>query len=93
LYWSDEIYRIFGRAPQEFGATYDAFLSYVHPDNRDKVENAVKRTLKGKPYNIDHRIILANGEERVVNEQGEVIFDEKKYPYSNGSNSSGYYED
>jgi len=27
LYWSDEIYRIFGRSPQEFGATYDA--SYI----------------------------------------------------------------
>jgi hypothetical protein len=37
-------------------------------------------------------IILANGEERVVNEQSEVIFDEKKYSYSNGSNSSGDYE-
>ena len=29
LYWSDEVYRIFGLNPQEFGATYDAFLSYV----------------------------------------------------------------
>jgi response regulator RpfG family c-di-GMP phosphodiesterase len=26
LYWSDEIYRTFGRKPQEFGATYEAFL-------------------------------------------------------------------
>ena len=41
LYWSDEIYRIFGCTPQEFGATYDAFLSYVHPDDRDYVNNAV----------------------------------------------------
>ncbi len=80
LYWSDEIYRIFGCTPQEFGATYDAFLRYVHPDDRDYVDNAVKRALKGKPYNIDHRIILANGEERVVNEQAEVIFDEKNIP-------------
>lgn len=54
---------------------------------------AVKKALKRKFYNIDHRIILANRGERVFNEQSEVIFDEKKYPYSNGSNSSGYYED
>ncbi len=77
LYWSDEIYRIFGRNPQEFGATYDAFLSYVHPEDRDYVNNAVKEALNGKPYSIDHRIILANGEEHVVHEQGEVTFDEK----------------
>jgi PAS domain S-box-containing protein len=80
LYWSDEIYSIFGRSPKEFGATYDAFLSYVHPDDRSYVNNAVIEALNGKPYNIDHRIILANGEVRIVHEQGEVIFDEKNFP-------------
>ena len=29
---------------------------------------------------MDYMIILANGEERVVNEQSEVIFDEKNIP-------------
>jgi PAS domain S-box-containing protein len=80
LYWSDEIYRIFGRSPQEFDATYDAFLSYVHPDDREYVNNAVKEALNGMSYGIDHRIILANGEERIVHEQGEVIFDKKNIP-------------
>ncbi|WP_410509125.1 PAS domain S-box protein [Methanosarcina hadiensis] len=80
LYWSDEIYRIFGRSPQEFGATYDAFLSYVHPDDRDYVKNAVNGALAGKPYSIDHRIILASGEERIVHEQGEVIFGNGNVP-------------
>jgi len=80
LYWSDEIYRIFGRNPQEFDATYDAFLSYVHPDDRDYVDNAVIEALNGKHYSIDHRIILANGEERIVHEQGEVTFDENNAP-------------
>ncbi len=80
LHWSDEIYRIFGRAPQEFGATYDAFLSFVHPEDRDYVNNAVLEALNGKTYNIDHRIILPTGEERIVHEQGEVLFGEKKTP-------------
>ena len=38
LYLSDEVYRIYGCTPQEFDVTYDAFLSYVHPDDRDYVE-------------------------------------------------------
>ena len=80
LYWSDEIYRIFERSPQEFGATYDAFLSYVHPDDRDYVNNAVIEALNGKPYSIDLRIILASGLERIVHEQGEVTFDGENIP-------------
>jgi PAS domain S-box-containing protein len=80
LYWSDEIYRIFGLSPQEFGATYDAFLSYLHPEDRDYVINAVNEALKGKPYSIDHRIILASGEERIVHEQGEIDFGNGNVP-------------
>ncbi len=80
VYWSDENYRIFGRNPQEFGATYDDFLSYVHPEDRDYVNSAVKEALNGKTYSIDHRIVLLNGEEHVVHEQGEVTFDKKGIP-------------
>ena len=39
-----------------------------------------KAGLNGSPYNIDHRIILANGLERIVHEQGEVTFDENNNP-------------
>ncbi|MDY9924761.1 PAS domain S-box protein [Methanosarcina sp.] len=77
MYWSDEIYRIFGRTPQEFGATYYEFLDYVHPEDRYYVNSAVKEALNGKTYSIDYRIIMANGEERIVHEQAEVIFDKK----------------
>jgi PAS domain S-box-containing protein len=81
LYWSDETYRIYGRSLQQFGATYDAFLSYVHPDDRDYVDNAVKEAINGKPYDIDYRIISANGEERiVVHTQGGAIFNEENIP-------------
>lgn len=76
LSWSDEIYRIFGLQPREFGATYEAFLRSVHPDDREPVERAVHEALnKGVPYNIDHRIVLPGGEERLVHEQAEVTFD------------------
>jgi PAS domain S-box-containing protein len=77
LYWSDEIYRIFGLTPQEFGATYEAFLDTVHPEDRQLVESSVDAALKeDKPYSIDHRIVLPDGLERIVHEQAEVIRDE-----------------
>ncbi|WP_414469965.1 PAS domain S-box protein [Methanobacterium sp. ACI-7] len=80
LCWSDEIYRIFGRHPQEFNATYDAFLNYVHPDDQNYVDNAVKKALEGKPYSINHKIVLRDGNERIVHENGEVTFDNEGTP-------------
>ena len=77
LRWSDEIYRIFGVAPQEFGATYDAFIGFVHPDDRESVMKAVDEALLNKkPYSTDHRIVLRSGAEKTVHEQAEVTFDE-----------------
>jgi PAS domain S-box-containing protein len=44
------------------------------------VNNAVIEALNGKPYSIDHRVILTNGEECIVHEQGGVIFDVNNTP-------------
>ncbi|MDQ1255249.1 MAG: hypothetical protein QG646_4528, partial [Euryarchaeota archaeon] len=80
-YWSDELYRIYGRNPQESAPSYNEYLDYAHPDDRDYVSNAFKEAaVSGKPYNLDHRIILANGEERTVHIESKVIFDDKGIP-------------
>jgi PAS domain S-box-containing protein len=77
LSWSDEIYRIFGLQPQEFGATYEAFLESVHPDDRETVKKVVSKSLTdpNKYYNIEHRVIWPDGSQRIVHERGEVTFD------------------
>ncbi len=81
LRWSDEIYRIFGLKPREFGATYEAFLGSVHPDDRQSVIDAVNKALYEKePYSIDHRIVRPDGTERIVHEQAEIAFDENDKP-------------
>lgn len=77
LSWSDEVYRIFGLAPRIFRATYKSFLDSVYPDDRELVKESVNKALyEGKPYSIDHRVILPNGEVRIVHEEAEVIFDD-----------------
>lgn len=81
LHWSDEIYRIFGFEPQEFGATYEAFLATIHPDDRAKVEQAVTAALEeDTPYSIEHRIVLPSGEVRSVHERAEVERDQDGAP-------------
>ncbi len=58
LFWSDEVYRIFGLQPQEFGATYEAFLEAIHPDDREAVDEAYSSSLReGRDtYEIEHRV-------------------------------------
>lgn len=71
--WSDEIYRIFGLSPREFGANYETFLGAIHPDDRDAVDKAIQAAFKRhRPYKIEHRILRPSGVERIVYEQGEV---------------------
>ena len=78
LTWSDEIYRIFGLKPQEFDATYEAFLQAVHPDDRKAVDSAYSGSLhEGRDtYEIEHRVVRkSTGEIRVVYEKCDHIRD------------------
>lgn len=77
LTWSDEVYRIFGLAPQAFGATLEAFLARVHQDDRAGVQQAYQAAVaNGTPYAIVHRIVRPDGEVRVVQERSEQFVDE-----------------
>ncbi len=81
LWWSDEVYRIFGLQPGQFGGTNEAFLARVHPDDREQVQAAVKQAIyERKSYNIDHRVIRPDGVERIVHERAKVLYDPDKQP-------------
>ncbi|OQW93413.1 MAG: hypothetical protein BWK79_11265 [Beggiatoa sp. IS2] len=76
--WSDEIFRIFGHEPRSFIPSYEIFLHTAHPDDRQKVSQAIDNAVNNDhPYNIEYRIIQKNGTERIVHTQGEVLRDAK----------------
>jgi PAS domain S-box-containing protein len=78
LEWSQEVYRIFGRNPWTFPATNEDFFASVHPEDREAVLAAFAESIRtGKRFEIEHRIILTDGSERIVFEQGEVTRDDR----------------
>lgn len=75
LHWSDEIYSIFEIDRARFGASYDAFLNAIHPEDRDAVNMAYTDSLKDKlPYEIAHRLLMPDGRIKWVKERCETDF-------------------
>ncbi len=71
--WSDELYRIFGLEPQEFGATYEAFLERLHPDDREQVVRTIDKSLAdAKPFANYQRVILPDGSVCILHTRGAV---------------------
>ena len=79
--WSDETYRIFGLDPRVFRPTHESFLEYVHPDDRPAVDAAFHRSLQLQAtQTIEHRVLLPNGEIKIVEERWDISRDQAGRP-------------
>ena len=72
--WSDETYELFW---VEKGTPISAasFMEMVHPDDREAVRQAWHAALKGKRYDIEHRVVL-QGVTRWIRERAEMNRDD-----------------
>ncbi len=78
LHWSDETYRIFGLEPRKVPVTMEFFFNCVHPEHRQRIKEAMNHAFRNhQTYDVEHRILLIGGEERIVRERAEFAFDEK----------------
>lgn len=76
LYWSEEIFQIFEINPQQFAPSYEGFLKAIHPDDREKVNDAYRQHLHDQtPYQIVHRLLMPDGRVKYVQEQCETVFE------------------
>lgn|GEM_PF-6915981 len=64
VFWSDEIYNIFGVSKNEFKQTHDGFIKFVYPDDIEKVQRAFNDVLiDGKERTIKCRIVKGDSKE------------------------------
>lgn len=76
LRWSTETYHIFEIDPGQLGASYEAFINAIHPEDRDAVTRAYRDSLENKTsYEIDHRLLFPDGRVKYVLERCESEFD------------------
>ncbi|NUN64729.1 response regulator [Pseudanabaena biceps] len=76
--WSAEVFRIFGRDPNQLEPTYEELLNNYHPLNEHKrLTHCVDRAIQyGEPYAIDLQIIRADGSSGYIFAQAEPIYNE-----------------
>jgi PAS domain S-box-containing protein len=79
--WSDELYRIYGTEPQSFNASYERFMGFIHPEDREKVQAVHMAAFKDHlPYHMEERIVRPDGEERILESTGEIALDGEGNP-------------
>ena len=74
VWWSDELYRIYGLEPGAIEPSYEEFLNYVHPDDRPAVDERNRRAFADhQPFDDVKRVIRADGREINMRTEGDVI--------------------
>ncbi|HNT77185.1 MAG TPA: PAS domain S-box protein [Anaerolineae bacterium] len=81
LLWSDEVYRIFEVDPKTGDNSYATFSSIVHPDDLAKSDAIYAYALETHtPYEVTHRLRMADGRIKFVHAQGETLYDADGQP-------------
>jgi PAS domain S-box-containing protein len=74
--WSDELYRILGYDAATDRASAEHFFERVHPDDRQRVQEASARSIaSGVNERVDHRILRPDGSVRHVTTDAALLFD------------------
>ncbi|MBD2336965.1 PAS domain S-box protein [Calothrix sp. FACHB-156] len=75
--WSEEVFRNFGRNPEDGTPTYEELQQLIHPDDRDHHNLLVQRAVDlAQPYTIEFCLYCRNGSLRYLQARGEAICNE-----------------
>jgi diguanylate cyclase (GGDEF)-like protein/PAS domain S-box-containing protein len=81
LTWSDEAYHIFEQDKAVARDLLAIFDASVHPDDRERVEQAYQRALLDRePYDIEHRLLLPDSRIKWVREHCYTLYDDAGKP-------------
>ncbi|MEU7165434.1 SpoIIE family protein phosphatase [Streptomyces morookaense] len=74
--WSDELFRLFGRSPEDGALTLDELPSWLLEEDRPQLTAMVTDCLvDGRPIDGEFRIVRNDGTVRTVHMKGEPVLD------------------
>lgn len=79
--WDERMYELYGVHPEDFPGNFDAWLSFVHPDDQDYLLVTIQQVLhQNQEYDAEFQIIQPSGEIRVIKAYGVLNCDEQGKP-------------
>jgi PAS domain S-box-containing protein len=73
-WWSSRFYQLLGYDDHEFQPSHQAFLSLLHPDDKERTVAALRDHLRHKvPYDIEYRLRTKSGEYRWFSARGQAV--------------------
>jgi PAS domain S-box-containing protein len=79
--WDDQMLRIYGITCEAFGNAYAAWQAALHPDDRERAEEDMRRALSGEMnYDVEFRIRWPNGTIRHIHSVANVERDTAGQP-------------
>ncbi|HEY9707914.1 MAG TPA: PAS domain-containing protein, partial [Oculatellaceae cyanobacterium] len=79
--WSPEHEQLFGLSPGTFDGKYETVEACLHPDDREKLNQAVERSRRERvPYQHEFRVVWADGSIHWIEERGQAFYDEAGQP-------------
>ncbi|MGB3294152.1 MAG: EAL domain-containing protein [Phormidesmis sp.] len=74
--WSDNLFHIFGLNPTDGEPSLTDFMDYIYLDDQPLLTDVITRAItEGIPYEIDLRIVTADGSIRHIESRGEALTD------------------
>jgi len=81
IYWSDQIYKIFGVRKETFTPSLENLLASIHPDDKeDFYKNRHETFKKVQDHEVEYRIILPDGTVKWIHENGKFLKDKQGRP-------------
>ena len=72
--WSEELHRIHEVDPLDFGGTFDAFMSCIHLNDRERVRAKMEAAAaSGRAFEEEYRVPVGDGQVRLVYARAEPI--------------------
>lgn len=78
IYWSDELYQLFGLKPQQMQASLETWRELLHSEDRQQADQRINQAIRDhQPLVSEYRMITPSNEIRWIRALGDTDYDEQ----------------